>query len=718
MVCEAQAATPSKELQGRGLEEVIVTAQKQEERLQDVPVPVTAIDAEVLVNSNQLRLQDYYTKVPGLGLALVGPEAAPTLAIRGLTMSGGTNPTVAMVVDEVPYGSTVTIGNFLAAADIDPGDLARVEVLRGPQGTLYGASSLGGLLKFATVDPSTEGMSARLQAGMTSVESGDDLGYNVRGSVNMPVGDSFALRASGFTTRDPGYIDNVQSGERDVNERDSDGGRLSALWRPSESFSLKLSALRQDSERRGSADVHLLPGVGDLQQRAVPETGGYIRESEAYGATITAAFGDVDLTSATGYNVDKTESVQDVSPSFFGGRALATFGVGGAANLFERTVDKFTQEVRLTVHFGEKFDWLVGTFYTREKVDAASNFWALDPTTGARVGQLIRIHTPDNRFEEYAAFTDLTVHFTDRFDVQLGGRFSENEQSFFTVRTGPLVPVFFPGSTSPQVVPEASGRDHTFTYLVTPRLKLSPDLMVYARFASGYRPGAPNVNCGLVPCKSTADTTKNYEIGMKGSALNEALSFDASVYYIDWQDIQLNVIVNGLGYVANAGRAKSQGVELAIESRPLAGLTLSTWVAFNDAELTEAFPPGPSFGRPGDRLPYGGRLSGNLSVDQEFPIGSRMTGLIGTSVSYVDERKGVFRGAIAGVPLPRQIFPAYAQVDLRAGVTYDSWSVNAFVNNLADKRALAGGGFDNTLVPTAVNYIQPRTVGLSFTKTF
>lgn len=705
------------DLENMPLDEVLVTAQKRIERLQDVPVPVTALNTQTLVENNQLRLQDYFTKVPGLSLNLIGgSEAGASLSIRGLTMGGNNNPTVSMVIDEIPYGTTVSTGNELTMADIDPGDLARIEVLRGPQGTLYGASSIGGLIKFTTLDPSTDRLSGRVQVGTSSVKEGDDLGYNVRGAVSVPLGDTFAVRASAFTLRDPGFIDNVFTGEEDINERESRGGRVTGLWRPSENLSLKLSALVQDSERSGPGDVYVLPGFGEWDNGSVPGTGSDDRKTEAYAMTLRAKLGKADLISATGFSVDDVASPQDVSATPFGSFvAPLIFGDGeyGAVDYFSRTVEKLTQEVRVSFPVGERFEWLVGGFYTREKVKAIADFWALEPASGARIGQLASSDTPDNQFEEYAAFTDLTVHFTDRFDVQFGGRISHNEQSFFLIRSGPLISL---QTGEDSVVTEtAEAKESPFTYLVTPRFKVSPDTMLYARFASGYRPAALNLNCGVAPCKSDSDTTQNYEIGIKGSLLDHAFTYDASVYYIDWKDIQLDLLTpDDFFYTGNAGTAKSQGIELSIESRPLTGLLLSGWVSWNEAELTEDFPDDSSFiGFSGDQLPYGAKFTGNLSVDQEFPLWGTATGAVGGSVSYVGERRGVF----LDVPDPRQVFPAYTQVDLHAALKYDTWSVNAFVNNVTDKRALIGGGTGN-FIPFIFNYTQPRTIGLSLTKTF
>jgi outer membrane receptor protein involved in Fe transport len=192
---DAPAAPPT-------LEEITVTAQKRIERLQDVPVPVTAIAGESLVNSNQLQLQDYYSKIPAL--SLTPTVFGPIISIRGLTTGGvGTSPTVGVVVDDVPFGASTGLGGGGVAPDFDPSELARVEVLRGPQGTFYGATSIGGLLKYVTVDPSTDAFSGRVQIGTHSIYNGDGLGYSARGSVNVPLNDTFAVRASALRDRIP-----------------------------------------------------------------------------------------------------------------------------------------------------------------------------------------------------------------------------------------------------------------------------------------------------------------------------------------------------------------------------------------------------------------------------------------------------------------------------------------------------------------------------------
>jgi iron complex outermembrane recepter protein len=226
---ETSATAERAGAEGRpSVEEVIVTAQKREERLRDVAAPVTVVNAQSLVDSNQLRIQDYYTRVPGLNVTSLFPFHQ-LISIRGITTGNYTNQRVAVLVDDVPFGPSTYLGGGLVYPDFDPGDLNRVEVLRGPQGTLYGASSLGGLIKYVTVDPSMDRFGGKVRAGLTHVADGDDLGYDVRGSANIPLSDTLALLASGFTREDPGYIDNPVLGAEDINKAETVGGRLAAM---------------------------------------------------------------------------------------------------------------------------------------------------------------------------------------------------------------------------------------------------------------------------------------------------------------------------------------------------------------------------------------------------------------------------------------------------------------------------------------------------------
>ena len=707
---ERQNAQPSKQ-QPVQLEEVLVTAQKREERLQDVPVPVTALSPDTLVDSNQLRLQDYYTSVPGLSVT-PSVQSVQVLSIRGITTGGFTNPTVGVTVDDVPYGSSTGLGGGLTVPDIDPGDLARVEVLRGPQGTLYGASSMGGLLKFVTVDPSTDGVSGHVQAGTSSVHNGAELGYNFRGSINLPLNDTTALRASAFTREDPGYIDNPTLHKDGINKDRVSGGRLSGLWRPSDAFSLKLSALYQETKGDGLNDADVptavfpqTAGLHDLQQIYLPGVGPYDRKIHAYSAVLSAKLGSVDLTAVSGYNINSFNDSFDYTYAY--GPLLGGAGVPVFDDISSR---KFTQEIRLSVPIGKKADWLLGAFYTHENSRFGQSVFAANPVTGTPVLLVLSSSIPTT-FVEYAAFTDVTFHVTDRFDVQAGGRESRIEQTFAQTQSGVIA--------APPIA-QTAANSNAFTYLVTPQFRLSPDLMVYARLASGYRAGGINATPGFgTPPQYNPDKTRNYDLGLKGDFLNRQIAVDASLYYIQWKDIQLALInpTTAQGYNTNGGEAESHGVELSIESRPTTALTIGAWAVWNDAKLTQTFPasgPNSAFGVDGDRLPYSSRFSGNLSLEQEFPLTANLRGVIGGVVKYVGQREGVFGTAASP---QRQAFPAYTALDLRTGVSYESWRANLFVTNVADRRGVTTGGL-GAVPPFAFTYIQPRTVGVSVSRSF
>jgi iron complex outermembrane receptor protein len=190
-----------------------------------------------------------------------------------------------------------------------------------------------------------------------------------------------------------------------------------------------------------------------------------------------------------------------------------------------------------------------------------------------------------------------------------------------------------------------------------------------------------------------------------------------SAYYIDWKDIQLSITnAQNINYNANAGQAKSQGLELSVQAHPTQGLTISAWTAWNDAELTEALAASTGFGPAGSRLPFSSRFSGSLSLNQEFPLTANWTGFAGGSVSYVGSRAGNFvPTAVPPAPqVDRELFPAYAKLDLRVGTKYGSWSGNLYANNVADRRGSLNG---NPAIGTVI-YIQPRTVGLFVAKDF
>ncbi|HET9449105.1 MAG TPA: TonB-dependent receptor [Steroidobacteraceae bacterium] len=690
-------------LRAAALEEVVVTAQKREELLLEVPVPITAVAADQLLEVGYSDLRDYFMQAPNVTIQL-GNSGAPTVAIRGITTGVFSTPTVATVIDDIPYGGNSLFAAGFATPEVDPSDLARLEVLRGPQGTLYGAATLGGLLKFVTVDPSTEGVSGMLQTTATSVAHGDELGYAVRGAVNMPVSDTLAVRVSGYTRLEPGWIDNVQTGAKDVNELEASGARVSALWQPSETTSLKVGALYQERRRDGTNYVE--PTLGEYAQSTMPGTGWLDQQLKSLTATLRASLGEAQFTSLTGYAYNTFEDRYDYSRVFLGTAQNFGFPAAQGVTLEEHvTTKKFSQELRFDVPVGERMDLLVGAFFTNENSDVPQ---AIKPTDSqATPIGVFSANLPISAFTEYAVFANARYRLTDRLELQVGGRYAMIDQQLSVSFTG----------LSPRVAPPVTTEDRPFTFLVTPKYQLTDDAMLYARFASGYRPGGPNTPSAVAFLPPfSPDETMNYELGFKGEFVDGAWVVDASVFYTDWEDVLLQYIdpVSRGALYLNGETARSQGVELSTTIRPLEGLRLTGWAAFTDATLTENLgSDSVLFGREGDRLPTSPRWSGMISADYDFPVSASFDVFAGVSASYVGERIGpLLRDASA-----RQELDDYTQIDAKLGIRAGSVRATAFVTNLTDERGVLRGGVGVTF-PFAFYYIEPRTIGLTLSKDF
>jgi iron complex outermembrane recepter protein len=684
--------------------EILVTAQKRgEERLQDVPIPVTVLDTGALADGGQTRIEDYFASVPGLSYNRQG-VGQQSIAIRGLATATVGNPTVSASIDDVPIGSSSYTGRGSTSyPDVDPGDLARIEVLRGPQGTLYGASSIGGLLKFVTVDASTSGYAGTARLTTSQIEQGST-GWGVNGSLNVPLSDDLAVRASLFRRRDPGYVDNIRTGQSDVDVTERRGAHVGALWRMSDAVSLKLNGFYQRDSSDGTPEVDQV--LGGLRQGSLPHSQWFNNNNQLYSAVLTADLGAIDLTSVSGYSKSVSRDVLDYS-TYVASLGTDPGATGGTEPEFYQT-RRITQELRLTSVKGDRIDWLAGLFFDDERSPSFSRLAANDGITGAEVDD-IENYDILATLREYAVFGDMTVHFTDRFDVQIGGRESKIRQSYEEEDTG-----VYPASA-----PSTTTDSSAFTYLVTPQLHLSRDWMLYARLASGYRVGGSNVigygpGANSFPNSFGPDKAYNYELGSKGTMLDGLLSFDASIYYIDWKNVQVLIRNQGIFYRDNVGSAKSQGAEFSAQLHPARGLTLGWALGLTDAVLTSDFPPGSATGKSGDRLPFSSRISGSLSAGQTFRITSRAEGSVGAILNYVGGRYGEFPRGFN----ERLYFPAYATLNLTSGVRFNSWSVELYLNNTTNRRGVTGGGPAGSTEGNGIFYVQPRTAGLSIEKTF
>jgi outer membrane receptor protein involved in Fe transport len=705
------------------LEEIIVTAQKRDERLQDVPSSVTALSSQRMLESHQTQLVDYAATVPGLHVQNAGGPGRSSLTMRGLAL-GGSSATVGTYIDDMPIGSSGGSQNAVGfALDLLPYDIERIEVLRGPQGTYYGANALGGLIKYVTKDPSLRESQWSTGADLFGIKGSDDLGYVVRVSGNTPlVEDKLAIRASYARDQTPGYLDVPALGRHDVNDSTRQSGNLALSWQPTDRLSVKLFGLVEEIK---AADVELVrldqvtrrPAVGDLQAvSALAQP--FEKTVQLYSVTLKYDLGGAQFTSASSFQNARTWARQDATENY--GLLVPVLSGGAIASgltPFDLELDfrKYTQEFRLATPQGERFEGMLGAFFTYE--DAPGNQQALaalypDGTPIAGLSPIFGASIP-TRYQEQALFGNLTYKLTDSFDVSAGMRYAENRQKYHSAVIGSFLPN-----------DEFSNRssESVFNYSLAPRFRFNEDMMVYARVATGYRPGGPNSALSpTTPSEYQSDRITNYELGLKSSLFERSLELNVAAFQIDWQDVQLSLQdrATGTNYNDNGGTARSRGIEWESIYRPDERLRLGLAATYTDAVLTEDLPANSSVpGRDGDRLPGTPRFRGAATVNYNFPIAGEWQGHLGGMYQYVGER----HTKSSGDPLDLKL-EAYSTVDVNLGASDASWSANLFVRNLTDKRTYSNEGvitnpFTGQIIGVGGTVLQPRTIGLSMDKRF
>jgi iron complex outermembrane receptor protein len=713
------AAQPS---DGDTLQTIVVTAEKREEPLKNVPMSITALGGGSLDKLQDRSFADYAAMVPGLSL-VSGDSGLTRLTLRGQN-AGGDGSTVAVYLDESPFGSSNALLNgSIISGDFDTWDLQRVEVLRGPQGTLYGANSEGGLLKFVTTAPVLGSFSGAVETTGETVDHGGQ-GGDVRAVLNLPLGDKVAVRISGFDQDVPGYIDAPLSGRSDVNDGHKYGGRASILAAPTDDLTIRLTASSQQSRYNASNSVDinpltLQPAHGDLtQERFIPEPSSF--KYENYNATINWNAGPFSILSTTSYGILNSDTVRDATstllappdPTTYGELLSAVLGtptgafIDNAANL-----KKFTQELRLSSAVSDRLEWQAGGYFTRETGLLDQHLNGFMNPGGGSLGNLEFV-TLASTYKEWAGFGNLTYHFNSQFDVQAGGRWSTNEQTGTESVSGPLA-----GPTPTEFTTPSKG--HILTYSLAPRWHVDADTMVYARLATGFRPGGPNVLPAgappTVPREYGSDKTTNVELGMRSTQLDGALSIDVAAFHINWTNIQLLELVDSFGVNGNGGEARSQGLEWTFGYIPVHGLTLSWVGAYTDAKLTT---PAPAVhGDSGDHLPYAPKWSTSFDGEYDFAAFANYKGFVGGTWSYVGTRStdfGSSQDQTSQVGLP-----SYNTYAVRVGLDNDHYRVTLYGKNLGDSRGITS--YESSGAPGLmgeIGVIQPRTIGVTLSAKF
>lgn len=713
--------------QDQKVEEILVTAQKRSEKLMDVPNAVSAISGERLESMQINSIADLASYVPGASVMAGGSPGYRSIVLRGINSSYENNSvaaTVATYIDDLPVGGSTSAnrgGQY--GVDLQPFDIERIEVLKGPQGTLYGANTLGGLVKYVLRRPSLTRFEARAGSDLRYVDGAGGLDWSIRGSLNMPViEDKLGVLFSGYEKHAAGYIDNVGTGTKDSNESKQRGGRASLYWKPSETLSVRATVLAEDISMPSMTSVTVDGAVRPIFGYQTVDTlflEPYEQQTRSYALTVDWDVGFASVTSASGWSKIDYEMTQDLTvpygaycgagslgpdwpgcPDYPFGDALSTWKPFGY-------LEKFVQEVRLTSPAEQRFQWMLGGYYTKEKNAGGEYFPSFTPD--------FELLPPDNdilssensgSFRETAGFANVTYQFTKKFDVSAGSRYSSYSSSECTEYVRGIFG--FPNPPC-RKLPSQS----VTLWMGNVRYHLNDDTMIYSRIATGYRPGGGCPECGIptlnIPGIVRPDETTNYEVGVKGQFFERRLQLDMSVFQIDWTDIQLTLnSAEGFGYPGNGGDAVSRGVELAASYEISDGLRANITVARTDAHLTRISPDAAG-ASVGDSLPVSPKWTASVAGDYVRPLSDKKSFLLGGGYRYRD----AIVNSIGQFSYQAPALGPQNIVDLYAGMVIDQITVRLNGTNVLNDRSYNGALFVNDQARPRLVPAQPRTFGVS-----
>lgn len=759
---QAQPAT-----QATALEEVVVTAQKRSENLQDVPVSIQALGGEKLEQLQVAAFVDYVKYLPSVSFTTSGPGFGQVY-MRGVASGGdgnhsGSLPSVGVYLDEQP------VTTIQGALDIHVYDVARVEALAGPQGTLYGASSQAGTLRIITNKPSTAGFAAGVDVEANKVDHGGT-GHTIEGFVNVPLSDKIAVRAVAWDVRDAGYIDNVP-GTRTYTRGDADptndykinnasrardnynrvytqGGRAALRIEVDDNWVITPTVMGQVQKSGGLFAFD--PKVGDLKvTHFYPESA---KDKWVQAAmTIEGQIANLDVTYAGSYLKRNDETNQDYTDySYFydqvGYGFYWTDNAGALVNpsQYIQGKDRYrkeSHEIRIASPQDQKLRFVVGGFYQKQQHHIFQNYRidGLGSTLSVpgRPGT-IWLTAQDRVDRDKAVFGQVEYDITDKLMLTGGIRFFKAHNTligFYGYGTGY-------GSTGERACFKASSvADAPCTNLdkgvkesgnvpkVTLTYKFDGDKLIYATYSKGYRPGGINRRSTLPPYQ--ADYLKNYEAGWKTTWAGNTFRWNGAVFMEDWQNFQFSILgANGLTEIKNANQARIKGVESDITWVPAHGLTINASAAYTDAKLTAnycgftdsagnpvttcATPQAPD----GTVLPVTPKFKANLTARYDFSLAAWdafvQGSIVGQTSNWTDLRLKE-RGIIGKQK-------GYETVDVSSGIDKDGLSISVYLKNAFDKRASLNRyaecaesvcGTQYYIVPN-----QPRTIGIRLGKTF
>jgi iron complex outermembrane receptor protein len=763
-ICISQMATSARAAPAAaddtGLAEVVVTAEKFKSTVQDTPISLSALSGDQLSAAGIMTIEGIAQGVPGLSMRYAGPGLTEYDA-RGLASNGGAAPTVGFYLDEIPLSPPALSQSGKVVIDPNLYDIERVEVLRGPQGTLYGSGSMGGTVKVVTTQPKLGLFEGSVQGTLSDTRgAGGNYGGNF--ALNLPIGDKLAVRIVGGDLYRSGWIDNitinpypitlhsftpgnlaaapVQSVIRNANDQRLWGGRASLLYQPSEDVSIVATFFKQSMTVGGydlldGSPTSAAPGnVLKAHYEAFP-----LRESihdaiSIYGVTANVNLGFADLTAATAYWDRLGWQTEDASASIYWNNGGATPFVPVPYSEVDPS-RQFSAEVRLTSHDTGSLHWVAGVFYS-----SLHSVWQelsnnpLNATPATPDGSYFTSYNPYS-VKQTALFADGSYKLDDRWKLAAGVRWYTYKSQQNEFSWGVDAPYPNPAATPVQIT-KASDRGFN------PRINLSyeptKDFNAYATVSKGFRPGGANqilptgppIFCQAGTLTFGPDSAWNYEVGEKAKFFGNWLTINSDVYYIKWTGVQQVITLPcGYQYYNNAGDGRSFGPELEVNAKLSSEWTVSLSAAWTDSKITKPNASYTAFLTTVAALPDGVTPPCQVGAKCTVPIMNVTKDTASLSLTYATKVLGDYdftariADSFVGSSYDVAYFfgyqlPSYSVSNARVSLAHGRWSANVFVDNLTNKVALMSA--NNTSfqfnMPQLVRYStnQPRTFGTQF----
>ena len=680
------------------LTEIVVTAQKREQSIMDIPFAISAFDEAEIKARGATDIKDLQYSIPGLSITSNQP-GQDRVQIRGASAGTGIGlPTVGRYMDEVSVSSDAT----QRALDIPLLDISRVEVLRGPQGTLYGAGSIGGTIKFISNSPNLEKTSGSLGLGLNSVDDGGN-GSEFNGVVNLPlIADKLAIRIAASTEDIAGWIDNTEMGKSDVNEAERDFVRIKLLYKPSETFDASLMWMHYDFEQDNNnhelskSGFDLLNvdnrGATDMRTASTPFATPTSDEWDLLNLVLNVEIENANIISSTGYLDRKINFLSETVNAFF------PPGMYGSFEIDDRETEMFTQEIRMNSTWDNPLNYTVGAFYRR--TDTAQTQTISFPAVFGAPPSVSKGTAPVDS-QSWAIFGELSYKYSDRLTASFGLRYFEEDQepSIFLLR----------GPAPMDISPENQSFD-----AVTPRLNLlwavSENTSVYGTISKGFRSGGINGFGSSIPSFDPEEAML-YEVGVRGTFLDGRGYIDGAVYHMDYDDVQVTIAEAGRARTTNVDSASGAGVDLAVGLNLTEDLSLNVTAGYIGQEYDKVATTGPSDVAEGDASQYTPEFTASASLAYDFDWNGDVGGMARLDLSHADGFS-VFIRTFPGQPVIETEPLTY--LSFRIGAVTDTWQVVLSADNLLDEtdQVFPGGAF------ALDTYPRPRTLSVKMDYNF